>query len=169
MITADEYLVVVDRGIDCTVCVRRIINFSIEVGVETSWMLGIVNGIRAVFENNAVAGQTNNALDDIFVLHACLKSRVFKDDHLTALWLIGVALDVRPRDRKSVDDQAIAGIKRRLHAWAGDRETTKQKDIDQPRANDDCEDEADDAEDVSECFVGVEGRGVHPTSIHAFR
>ena len=81
--------------------------------------------------------------------------RVSEDNNLTTLGYVAFTLQVGPRDREAIDDQAVTSIESRFHAGTRNAKTAKEELVDQCRAQDDGNNKTDDPKDIFDAWMGV--------------
>ena len=118
------------------------------IRIKTVGVVAIIHCIMTVFENNSLAREPNDTLDDEFVLLCTVVERVFEYNDLSALRNIGLILELRDGDRYTIHDEAITSVERVLHAWAFDIKATKDKTINKYRTYKDTDNENKQTEDV---------------------
>lgn len=100
------------------------------VGPEAIGIFTIVDGQNAVFDNDALARESNDAFDDVLIGFASDEVGVFEDDNLATLGNVLLILELRPGNGEAIDDKAIACVERLLHTGAKNAKAAKDKRID---------------------------------------
>lgn len=120
------------------------------IGLKAVGVFLIIDSEDAVFNDDALTWEGNDALNDKFVATANNVVWVFKDDDITALGDIRFTLQVCPANWKAINNETVAGIEGGLHAWATDIESPEDKGIDKKGANENADNKYEDAHQVLE-------------------
>ena len=97
---------------------------------------------------DAFTGESDDTFDDVFVAAACVELRVLEDNNFAAPRDIFFVLQHGPGDGQAIDDQAVAGVKGRFHAWSQYVKAAKNIGVDHERTNKYADDEDYDAERI---------------------
>ena len=118
VVARDEYLAVRYGCVDFAT--GRAAGFAVifVIWVEAVWIGLIVDGVDAVLEDDALTGEANDTLDDVFVFDAGAVVWVFKDNHLAAVRNVGFILYLCGGHGQAIDNQAVTRKEGCFHAWA---------------------------------------------------
>lgn len=139
------------------------------VGAEAIWVFVVKDSQGAIFYDDMLAGESDDAFDDVLIFDA--RSRVTcegftvaavgKYDNLAALRDVFLLKKVGHSNRYAVDNDAVVGMKGVFHAGADDVVASKNESIQDESANYHCDDKGDEAERIFYYGMALEKGWLH--------
>lgn len=115
-----------------------------------------VDSKRAVLKYDTFAAKSNDTFDDILLpVGKIVECRVLEYDNLPSGGDVRLVLQLSPRDRQPVDNQAVTGVHRGFHAWTFNIEAAEDKRIDKKSAENNADNKDDDTKGIFKTLMAL--------------